>query len=686
LQTARLLGATALVAVGTPLLAQQGAPDGQQIYASAGCSGCHGQRGNGGIGAAFRNNGNLDDTQLTLDQILWGGEKMPAFADQLSDAEIAAVASYIRTSFDNSFGPVVPQQVADAREGDGQTQTASEGDGASDFEDQAGGDALPGDGEGSEEASSDSGAMEVGAPAQDVRQPSSAGPDQQALTAASDATDSWLMYNQGYLGQRYSELDQINRDTLSELQPLCTLQLGTTMSFQASPIVWDGLIYVTTPYRTVAMDATTCEQVWSHTYTPTAPEPFTTNRGVAVADGRVFRGTTDAHFLALDAKTGELLWKIRPVDSSEGYFLSSAPIVWEDRVYTGTAGADWGAPAIMFAFDVEDGSTEWTFDQIVDETFGSAEAAATGGGSNWTSYSLDPETGNIYIPVGNPAPDFAADYRPGRNLYTNSALILDAETGELDHYYQQIPNDALDRDTAAAPVLFRLTGENGEETLYTAVGNKGGHLYLYNEETREQVYRVPVTTLENATAAPTTEGVHVCPGINGGVEWYGPAFDPERSALYVPAVDWCSTFTLGEVRYTPGQLFFGGSYTFDPVEEAQGWIRSFDAASGEEQWRYESELPVVAGVTPTAGGIVFAGELTGDFIVLDAETGERLWSYFTGGPIGGGISTYEIDGRQYVAVASGNASRTWSPDVSPAATMFIFGLPEGAASDGDADE
>lgn len=675
-----------MLLMSTAAVAQSDSPNGEQIYTSAGCAGCHGERGNGGIGLRFRNNGNLQNTSKVLEQIVHGGQKMPAFDEQLSDAEIAAVATYIRQSFGNDFSAIEPQQVADLKmaSADG---GSGDGEKASDFEDQSGADAVAeSDKAESEDGSSGTeAAMAVGAPAKDVGEPSTSGPTHEDLLAAGEATDSWLMYNKGYMGQRYSSLDQINTESVDRLQPVCTLQLGAKNSFQSSPVMYDGLVYVTTPYKTVALDATSCHQEWSHTYTPTAAEPFNTNRGVAISEGRVFRGTSDGFMLALDAKTGEVLWKIRPVESARGYFLSSAPIVWKDKVYMGTAGADWGAPAKLFAFNVEDGSTAWEFDEVVDDTFGSADAAATGGGSNWTSYSLNPETGELYVPVGNPAPDFAADYRPGKNLYTNSALIIDAETGELDHYYQQIPNDDLDRDTAAAPMLFRLSDENGEETLYTAVANKGGHLYLYDEEAEEEVYKVATTTLKNASAAPTTEGTHVCPGINGGVEWYGPAFDPEKKSIYVPSVDWCSTFTLGETRYTKGQLFFGGSYSFDPIEEAQGWVKAFNARDGKNTWSYESDLPVVAGVTPTAGGVIMAGELTGDFILLDSETGEKIYSYFTGGPIGGGISTYEVDGKQYVAVASGNASRTWTPNAEPASTVFIFGLNEQMAARGDTD-
>ncbi|MDB5560832.1 MAG: hypothetical protein JWN11_250 [Hyphomicrobiales bacterium] len=643
----------------------QSPPDGATIYTGAGCSGCHGDTGNGGMGPRLSGDANLGNDQHVIQQILNGGVQMPPFASQLSDAQIAAVASYVRTNFGNSFGPVTADQVAQLRKTAGQPNAANANAPAAAQPTAAPVDPMP-----------------VGSPAANVKQPSTAMPDQKTLDAADTATDSWLMYNKGYTGQRYSSLNQITTKNAATLQPICTLQLGEQSSFQGNPIVYDGLIYMTTKNSTVALDAKTCHQVWKNTYAPKGPEPFDTNRGVAIAEGRLFRGTTDGHFFALDAKTGALLWNIRPVDAGQGYFLSSAPIVWNGMVLTGTAGADWGAVGKMFAFDVKDGHTIWEFNEIVPATFGGAEAASTGGGSNWTSYSLDTSTGLIYAPVGNPAPDFAAKYRPGTNLYTNSVIALDAKTGKLDHYYQQIPNDALDRDTSASPILIKLKDASGKETLYTAVANKAGNLYLYDEATKKEVYKVETTTLKNTGAPPTTEGMHACPGINGGVEWYGPTYDPKEQAIFVGSVDWCSTFTLGEVRYAPGQIFFGGTYTLDPVNQAAGWIRAYNAKDGKDKWRYKSALPVVAAVTPTAGGVLLSGELTGDFIVLDSKTGKVLYRYYTGGPIGGGISTYEIGGRQYIAVPSGNQSRTWSPDTQPATTMFIFALPKAGAANG----
>lgn len=667
------LATLAAIALAPQAAVAQDQPNGQQIFTSAGCTGCHGQAGQGGIGPRLAGDSKLADPLFVAGRILNGGGSMPAFRNQLSPEQIAAVATYVRTSFGNGFGPVTADQVQQAQANGNQAAGGNQGGGQPQgaAADQAAAGAEP-----SADEAPRQDTMQVGAAPAEVKQPSSSGPDQAALDKASEATDSWLMYNKGYSGERYSSLRQITAANAAQLQPVCIQQLGESSAVQASPVVYKGTLYMTTTYSTFALDAATCRQKWGKTYAPKGYEPAMANRGVAIADGRVVRGTTDGHLLALDAANGDTLWDIRLVDSTKGYFLSSAPIIWKGLVLIGTAGADWGANAQLFAVDAKDGHIAWTFDEIKPDTFGGAEPAATGGGSNWTSYALDTESGLLYVPVGNPAPDFAPQYRHGDNLYTDSILVMDAKTGKLDHYYQQIPNDSHDWDTAAAPILFHVEGSNGK-SLYTAVSTKGGYLFAYDESTKKLAYKVPTTTIDNADAPPTQQGTHVCPGITGGSEWNGPAFDAASATLYVPSVDWCTDYKLGEIRYSPGQLFFGGAYTPDDIGKAKGWIRAFDAKTGKEKWKYQSDLPVVAAVTPTAGDVLFSGELGGDFIVLDSKSGKKLYSFYTGGPVAGGIVTYEIDGRQYVAVPSGNQSRTWSPDASPAPTLVIFALPKG---------
>jgi alcohol dehydrogenase (cytochrome c) len=646
------------------------------------------------MGKKLATNPALGDTGAMLHRIVFGGKGMPPFGEVLSDEQVVSVADYLRTSFGNDFGAIQRAQldaVRKAGSGDSGSQNAVE------------------------TSSAKPGGIAVGAPSLKVELPTSGAPSQKELDTSAESAESWLMYNKSYDGQRYSSLTQINAKNAARLEVQCVAQLGARTSFNAMPLVYAGVMYVTAANKTFAFDARNCRQLWQHVYTEKDVVQYDANRGVAISEGRLFRGTSDAHVIALDIKTGTLLWDVRPVDSAIGYFFSAAPIVWNDTLFLGTAGADWGAPGLLFAFNVKDGTTRWSLNEIDETTFGGAASAATGGGASWSSFTLDTANGKLYVPVGNPAPDLDARHRPGKNLYTNSVIVVDAKTGALEHYYQQVPNDSHDYDTAATPVIFHLprgavradatkyrkTGtpenidfskvtcestenrpsassaaESGPSDLFMAVGSKEGHVSLYNDTRRELMYRVPVTSIKDPRLQPTREGTHTCPGTVGGVEWYGPAFDPIYRRMYVGAVDWCAKYALGEARYARGQIYMGGTFEFDPVEQSRGWITSIDAGTGKLLWKYESGLPIVASVTPTAGDVLLAGELTGNFLVLDKSSGQKLYSFYTGGPVAGGIATYTVDGHQYVAVPSGNVSRSFSMELSPSATVFVFALRE----------
>ncbi len=480
------------------------------------------------------------------------------------------------------------------------------------------------------------------------------------------------MMNKGYSGTRYSSLDQINTSKVANLQATCAVQLGDPGNFEAPPQEYDGVIYITTPHNTYAINATNCNQLWEYDYKPTGPETLPVSRGLALYNGMVFRGTTDAHVIALDMRTGKLLWNIQPkgIDPAKGYFFSSAPVVYKGLVLIGTAGADWGADAKMFAFDAATGKQVWSFSEIVPSTFGTKQAAATGGGSNWTSYSVNTKTGLVYIPVGNPAPDLDPSYRPGKNLYTDSVVVLDATTGKLVHYYQQIANDSHDWDTQAQTPLFEQNG-----TLYLGVTNKAGYLYVYNTSTHKQVFKVPVTTInDNASKVPTKAGLYTCPGIQGGVEWYGASYDPKSNLLFTNANDWCATYSSAKPHFIQGQIFLGGAATLDPPDKAVGWTTAADATTGDVVWKRKDNTNMLAPTVPTAGGLLFTGNLDNDFLALNAKTGEKLYIFNTGGPIGGGISTYEVNGEQYVAVASGMNASLYNGRSAGTPTVFVFSL------------
>lgn len=481
----------------------------------------------------------------------------------------------------------------------------------------------------------------------------------------------WLHFNRTYAGDRYSPLAALNVANASRLTPRCILQLGEIGSFETSPLVYRGRMYVTTPHKTVAADARTCAVIWSHSYTPVGPEHITSNRGVALYRGVVYRGTTDGHLLALDAGTGRVKWDTRVADASSGYFISAAPLAFDGRIYVGEGGADHGIRGHIHAFDAATGRPVWQFSVIptagepgADTWSGGQE---TGGGSSWSSMAVDPLQRLLFVPTGNPGPDFNAVNRRGANLYTDSVVVLAADTGQLAWYVQQVPGDVHDWDTAAAPALYEQDGR-----AYMAVASKDGFLYLYDRSTHQLLARAVTMTRVNAdTPFSLTAPVRYCPGGLG--QWNGPAYSPLDRLLFVGSAQRCDTVQLTQPRYLRGQLFFGGLLKPGRNEKPSGSIRGIDAASGAPRWVYHSPAVILAGVTPTAGGLLLTGDGAGRFLVLATRTGQLLYQFQTGGGIAGGISTYAVDGEQLIAVPSGNSSRAvWGTTGS--ATVLVFGL------------
>ena len=492
-------------------------------------------------------------------------------------------------------------------------------------------------------------------------------PDDSDMLA--DDGENWLRYNNDYEGRRFSPLTQINVQNVSRLAPVCVFQAGEIAQFQASPVIFEGTLYVTTGYNTYAVDAHTCEKKWQHVYQSDSLTPVTVARGAALYKGKVFRVTPDGHLLALDAKTGELLWDTWMSDASKGYWLSAAPIAYQDRVFIGEAGADWGVDGHIYAFDANTGKTLWVFDTVLSDDAGHGSANYSGG-STWSSFSFDVKANLLYAPIGNVSPDFNDSSRPGANLYTNSVVALAADSGKIAWWAQQVPRDVHDWDTAAAPALYEQSGKK-----YSAVAGKAGWLYIYDRDSHALVTKSEISSRKNAELPITPEGVHVCPGIMGGSLWNGPAYSPASGMLFVNSTEWCGTFKVAEARRIEGSAYYGGNHVFDEFESTSGWTRAFDAEDGKQIWAIKTKRPMLAGLTPTGGGVVFTGDLSGYFLAIDAKTGNILYRFNTGGAIIGGVSTYMVEGKQYVAATSGNSAVWWHTNT--AATVFIFSLPPG---------
>jgi alcohol dehydrogenase (cytochrome c) len=506
-----------------------------------------------------------------------------------------------------------------------------------------------------------------------LAQPTTSRPTQAELDDADSATNSWLMYNKGYRNERYSLLKKIDAGNVGKLRPVCMFQLGELGTFSTGPVVYDGVLYATTHLGTYAIDATTCKKLWSHQHVAQGPEMNATNKGVAIAGGRVIRGTQDGFLYALDAKTGARLWVRQVADWTIGEGIGAAPIVWNDIVYVGKAGGDWGIRGRMMAFNVGDGSPAWSFNLIPRpgetgaDTWKNSESADHGGGAAWVSYALDRETGTLFIPVGNPGPDYNRGMRPGANLFTISTVALDARTGKLKWWYQLRAND--DHDWDATVVSLFDTG--GKKLVATA--GKEGILHVVNRSDGKLVFKLPMTTTLNHDVPLTPEGVRVCPVA--GVQWNGAAHSVLTGLLYVNAIDWCTVFKAGPnpkwVATVPYTGLANGWGTNDPISKWSGWINAVDPKSGKMVWRAHTPAPMYAALTPTAGNVLFTGDLGGNFLALDSRTGKELYRFNTGGPIAGGVVTYEQNGKQYVAVASGSSGG--SIPLTGSTTIVIFG-------------
>jgi alcohol dehydrogenase (cytochrome c) len=520
-------------------------------------------------------------------------------------------------------------------------------------------------------ATKNSSVSRVGRTPDTVISPSSDGPEDADLRHLSP--DDWLTYNRDLTGQRFSPLSQIQPGNAALLTPVCVFQTGDTGSFQTAPVIFRGMMYLTTAYNTYAIDPSTCRLLWEYRYATDVLTPHANARGVALYRGRVFRATPDGHVFALDARTGKLLWDALLVETAQGYYLSSAPVAFDGKLFLGDAGADWGTKGHVYALDVATGKLLWTFDMVPTGTQPGAKSWVVGqehgGGSHWSTVAVDAQAGLVLVPIGNPAPDFDGTVRPGNNLFTDSVVALEARTGKLAWYVQQTPHDTRDYDTAAAPAIY----DAGNRALM-AVASKNGWLYIYDRRSHREIARQELSSHLNDEGPLTGESQRVCPGYLGGAQWNGPAFAPDSSMLFVNSIEWCSNMRLAGTHFVRGAAYLGGDVSIDPVEKARGWIRAFDAVSGRQQWAREMPRPMTAALTPTAGGVLFTGDLDGFFLALDARSGNTLYSFQTGGAIASAPSTYAVGGKQYVAVPSGNISRTTFAFTRGAPTLFVFAL------------
>jgi alcohol dehydrogenase (cytochrome c) len=469
---------------------------------------------------------------------------------------------------------------------------------------------------------------------------------------------NWPAYNNDAGSQRYATSTQISQSSVSGLHVICSAPLGAQVRFETGPIVVNGVLYATTATKTYAFNAATCAALWTNTYTLSKPGGAA-NRGAAYANGKLFRGFSDGHVIAIDATTGATLWNQTIIASGSYEYISAAPIAWKSSIFIGTANGDNGQMCHVVALAQASGAIAWMQQTVPNPPSKNWKGATRiAGGATWTSFTLDTSSGKLYVPVGNPGPDFDVRLRGGSNLYTNSILELDSATGAMTRGVQLVPNDYHDWDQGAAPAIATLA--NSQKVMLTV--GKDGILRSLNFSTLDALWKTPVTTISNATAPITVKGTHFCPG--GAVFWNGPSYSKSSGLVYVNAVDWCKTVDLSATPqpYVPGQPWLGTSDGYG-VHDAtsSGWLTAVDAESGAVRWRYHATTPLVAGVTSTAGGLVFSADLNGNVMAFNDTTGALLKTIDTGAAVGGGLISYEVSGTQYIAAAVGFVSPMWSP-------------------------
>ena len=519
------------------------------------------------------------------------------------------------------------------------------------------------------------------------------------ILRAAEEPQNWLTYSGGYSSQRYSLLKQIDTSTVKNLELKWMFQNQVFGPWETSPLVVDGVMYLTQrPNDVIALDAKSGRVFWQYRYTNSGRQQVccgAQNRGVAILGDTLFMGTLDAHLVALDAKNGKPLWNVLVADDKLAYSITLAPLVVKDKVIVGVGGAEYGIRGFVAAYDPKNGKELWRFYTIPgkgepgSESW-SGQAWEHGGGSVWVTGSYDPALNLTYWGVGNPGPDWNPDQRPGDNLYTDSVVALDADTGKLKWHYQFTPNDAYDYDSVQVPVLADLMWK-GSLTKAMLWGNRNGNFYVLDRETGKFLSGTPfvkVTWMNGfdeggrPIQTPQPAGMPTYPGVQGGTNWYSPSYSPRTGLFYLSAWEnYGSVYRKEPVEYEPGRRFNGGAgATVKPVPDApvmpgaaaarpsintwtnlvgNGAVIAIDPKTGQPKWKFQMYDVTDAGILTTAGDVLFTGGREGYFHALDARTGTVLWKAALGGAIMSAPVTYSVDGKQYVIVNSGNVMATF---------------------------
>ena len=515
---------------------------------------------------------------------------------------------------------------------------------------------------------------------------------------AADEPGNWLTYNGGYASQRHSGLAQLNKENVHQLELKWMLQNQVAGAWQSNPIIVDGIIYVTQrPNDVMALDAITGRVFWIYRHTPDPSYQVccgANNRGVAVLGDKVFMGTLDGRLVALDRINGKLLWNVEVGDVNLAYSVTMAPLAVKDKVIVGVGGGEYGIRGYVVAYDAETGKQAWKFYTIP----GPGEPGHDswegddwqhGGAPVWITGSFDAELNLTYWGVGNPGPDWNAGQRPGDNLYSDSVIALDVDTGELKWHFQFTPNDGYDYDSVQVPVLVDRPWQ-GKPAKLMLWANRNGYFYVLDRVTGQYLLGKPFVKVnwssgldENGRPIPTPqpEGSPTWPGNQGGTNWYPPSYSPRTDLFYFSAwKDYATIYKAIEQEYEPGSLFLGGGFSVkSPVHGAptvgigrtspiNDWtdevghasLKAIDPDTGESVWEYDQFDVSDSGMLTTASDLLFTGGREGYIHALDAQSGELLWKVNLGGQIVMAPVTFMVDGVQYLTVISGHVMATFA--------------------------
>jgi alcohol dehydrogenase (cytochrome c) len=520
--------------------------------------------------------------------------------------------------------------------------------------------------------------------------------------AGTDAND-WLHSNGSYAQTRYAPAKQITTKNVKNLRPAFVFQTDIVESMETAPIVVNGVMFLTTSFNHVyAIDATNGKEMWEYKH---KMGPITTyccgpnNRGVAISGDKLFMGTLDAKLVALDAKTGKLLWETQIADPEKGYSETMAPTVVDGKVLIGTNGGEYGIRGFVKAFDASDGKELWTFHTIPDKGHEGvwAKNDATGrdmhrdieaekkalaekggdfyqtlGGGVWMTPAVDLKTRTVFFVVGNPSPDLYGAIRPGDNLYTDSMVAVDLDKGTIKWHFQYISHDVWDLDAVSPPILIDVKGANGKMVPAVIHGGKTGHIYVHDRATGKLIrFSEAMIPQENMWVLPTPGGSRMLPGANGGVEWSPMAFDPKLRLAFAANLHQPMTYHVEEAPYPGGKLWLGGAFKTIPSEQQWGRLVAVNVDTGKIAWGVKTPQPLIGGVLATAGGLVFNGEGNGWFKAFNAKTGKMLWEFQCGAGVNAPAVSYEVKGKQYIAVGAGGNTQL---DFKRGNSVFVFAL------------